>query len=387
MIITSRAHPTSIVRNRPACANVDIVIPVYNEEAVLERSIRCLHAYVGRQVASHGRIVIADNASTDGTWPIARRLARELSHVDAIHLDRKGRGRALRTAWLHSDADIVAYMDVDLSTDLAQMGPLISEITDGGADVVIGSRLSRQSDVVRGIRREVISRIYNRILHVTLGVGFPDAQCGFKAMRADVARRLLPDVFDDAWFFDTELLVRAERADLTIAAVPVRWVEDSDSRVRIVRTAVEDLRGIVRLLRDPALPRRRRAPRRLLRFAAIGTLSTLAYTVLYAGLRNGMPAQAANALALIATTVGNTAANRRFTFGACGGRRLVQAQAGGFVALGAALTITTGALAGLSAVVTRPTLGVEVAVLLAANVASMIARFAILRRFLPPPAA
>jgi len=384
-MITSPARPTSTVQHRPACASVDIVIPVYNEEAVLERSIRRLHAHVDRQESFHGRILIADNASTDGTWPIARRLARELSHVDAVHLDRKGRGRALRTVWLRSDADIVAYMDVDLSTDIAQMCPLISEITDGGADVVVGSRLSRQSHVVRGMRREVISRIYNRMLHVMLGVGFPDAQCGFKAMRADVARRLLPDVIDNTWFFDTELLVRAERADLTIASVPVRWVEDPDSRVRIVRTAVDDLRGIVRLWRDPAL--RGSEPRRILRFAAIGTLSTVAYAVLYAGLRNGMPAQAANAVALTATTVGNTAANRRFTFGVRGGgRRLLQAHAGGFVALGVALTITASALAGLSAGVARPTLSVEVAVLLGANVASMIARFAILRRFLPPPA-
>jgi glycosyltransferase involved in cell wall biosynthesis len=227
---------------------VEIVVPVYNEEAQLEDSVRRLHAYLSEQFPLSWLITIADNASTDRTWTIARRLSHEVGGVRAVHLGQKGRGRALRAVWSRSGALVVAYMDVDLSTDLDALLPLVAPLVSGHSDLAIGTRLSPHSRVVRGPKREVISRSYNMILKVTLHSGFSDAQCGFKAARTAVAKALLPMVEDDGWFFDTELLVLAERNRMRIHEVPVDWVEDPDSRVALVSTAAADLRGIWRLL-------------------------------------------------------------------------------------------------------------------------------------------
>ena len=243
---------------RPAASPapvVDIVVPVYNEEADLESSVRRLRAYLDDRFPFASAITIADNASTDATWVIARRLADSMPGVRALHLDQKGRGRALRQAWLASEAPIVAYTDVDLSTDLDALLPLVAPLLSGHSQVSIGSRLARGARVTRGPKREFISRSYNLILRSVLRVGFRDAQCGFKAMRADVARLLLPEVRDQAWFFDTELLVLAERAGLRVHEVPVDWVDDPDSRVAIGSTALADLRGVWRLLRSRSRPR------------------------------------------------------------------------------------------------------------------------------------
>ena len=231
-----------------ACGSaVDIVIPVRNEERDLGPSVRRLHAFLRDEFPFSARITIADNASDDGTLRQALALETELDGVRAVRLERPGRGGALRSVWANSDAAILAYMDVDLSTDLNALLPLLAPLLSGHSDVAIGTRLARGARVIRGPRREVISRCYNLLLHATLGTGFSDAQCGFKAIRADAARVLLPLTADTAWFFDTELLVLAERAGLRIHEVPVDWIDDTDSRVKLVATAVADLRGIVRL--------------------------------------------------------------------------------------------------------------------------------------------
>jgi glycosyltransferase involved in cell wall biosynthesis len=230
---------------RPA---LDLTVPVHDEEHDLERSVRRLHAYLEDEFPFSFRITIVDNASRDRTWQIATQLRDSLAHVDAIHLDQKGRGRALRAVWSTSDADVLAYTDVDLSTDLDALLPLVAPLLSGHSDLAIGTRLARGARVTRGPKRELISRTYNRILHVALRVKFSDAQCGFKAIRAERARELLPLVEDQAWFFDTELLVLAERAGLRIYEVPVDWVDDPDSRVDIVSTAIGDLKGVARLL-------------------------------------------------------------------------------------------------------------------------------------------
>ena len=280
------------------------------------------------------RITVADNASTDNTLPVARQLADELGDVDVVHLDRKGRGGALYATWMASDAEVVAYMDVDLSTDLSALMPLVAPLISGHSDVAIGSRLAASSRVVRGPKREFVSRSYNLILRGALGARFSDAQCGFKAVRADVARQLLPLVADTGWFFDTELLVIAERAGLRIHEVPVDWVDDPDSRVDIVNTAINDLKGcwrVGRALATGALPVRElqrslgREPLvpgvphgmvgQMVRFGIVGVASTLAYALLYLVLHSSMGAQAANLTALLLTAIGNTAANRAFTFG------------------------------------------------------------------------
>lgn len=226
-----------------------VVIPVYNEETDLEPCIRRLHAHLKEYAGYAYRITIADNASTDKTLHVAERLAREFAQVEVRHLDEKGRGRALNAAWSTSDAQVLAYMDVDLSTDLAALQPLVAPLLSGHSDLAIGSRLARGARVARGPKREFTSRCYNLILKSALAARFSDAQCGFKAIRADVARRLLPHVQDTGWFFDTELLVLAQRSGLRIHEVPVDWVDDPDSSVHIVRTATADLKSIVRITR------------------------------------------------------------------------------------------------------------------------------------------
>jgi glycosyltransferase involved in cell wall biosynthesis len=238
------ASPQIPVAGQPV---VEIVLPVYNEQATLEASVRQVQAVASATIWVPWRITIADNASTDGSRAIARRLASELAGVRFLRLDFKGRGLALRAAWLGSPARVLVYMDIDLSTDLAALPPLIAPLLSGHSAISIGSRLAQGARISRGPKREVISRCYNKILRFVLRTRFTDAQCGFKAIRADVARHLLPHVRDNSWFFDTELLVLAERAGLRIQEIPVDWVDDPDSRVAIVATAAADLCGVARV--------------------------------------------------------------------------------------------------------------------------------------------
>jgi glycosyltransferase involved in cell wall biosynthesis len=228
---------------------VEIVVPVYNEARGITHSVRTLRSFLDRQFPFPALVTIIDNGSTDDTGPLADRLAAELDGVRALHLGQKGRGRALRAVWPASRASVVAYMDADLSTSLDALLPLVAPLLSGHSDVAIGTRLARGAHVVRGPRRELISRSYNLLLKACLRNGFSDAQCGFKAARAEVARALVPLVADNDWFFDTELLVLAERHGYRISEVPVDWVDDPDSRVDVLRTAYDDVKGIVRLLR------------------------------------------------------------------------------------------------------------------------------------------
>jgi glycosyltransferase involved in cell wall biosynthesis len=280
--------PRELPETRANGRVVEIVVPVHNEEHVLEASIRRLHGYLAAGFPFPFRITIADNASTDATWPLALRLAAELPQVRAVHLPQKGRGRALRQVWGASDADVVAYMDVDLSTGLEALLPLVAPLVSGHSDLAIGTRLADGAAVVRGPKRELVSRCYNLLLRATLRARFSDAQCGFKAGRTEVVQALLPEVEDQAWFFDTELLLAAQRGGLRIHEVAVDWVEDTDSRVDVVRTALDDLRGMARVAR-----------RQVPSFAAIGVLSTLAYLGLFWLLRSGLGAVAANAAATL----------------------------------------------------------------------------------------
>jgi hypothetical protein len=227
--------------------DVEIVIPVYNEERVLATTVYRLHDFLSRQLRFSWQITIADNASTDCTPEIAEALSDALDGVAVLRLEQKGRGRALRAAWSASEAHVVAYMDVDLSTDLRGLLPLLAPLLSGHSEVAIGSRLARGSRVQRGPRRELISQGYSLILRTVLHARFTDAQCGFKAVRADALPELLPAIRDESWFFDTELLVLAQRRGMRIHEVPVDWVDDPDSRVAIVSTALDDLRGVARL--------------------------------------------------------------------------------------------------------------------------------------------
>ncbi len=375
---------------------VDIVIPVYNEAADLAASVRKLHAYLSEHFAPSWAITIADNASTDGTWAIARGLARTLDGVGALHLDQKGRGRALRAAWSASGARVVAYMDVDLSTDLDALLPLVAPLLSGHSDVAIGTRLASNARVVRGPKRELISRSYNLILKTTLRTGFSDAQCGFKALRADVSRALLPAVEDQGWFFDTELLVLAEHNGLRIHEVPVDWVDDPVSRVDIVSTATADLKGVWRMVRrfargDGEIQRPCGAApvvpglgHQVVRFASIGLVSTVVFGALFALLDGPFGPLGANVVALVVCAFANTAANRRLTFAFRGRAGRARHYAAG-TALGLLpLALTLSVLAMLSAL-GATSLSVMLVALTLANLTATGARFLLLRNWVFRP--
>ncbi|MFD3583573.1 glycosyltransferase [Streptomyces sp. NPDC058683] len=331
---------------------LDLAVPVFNEEKDLEPSVRRLHAHLRDTFPYPFRITVADNASTDATPLIAARLAGEFPEVEWIRLAEKGRGRALRAAWTRSRATVLAYLDVDLSTGLAALLPLVAPLLSGHSDLAIGTRLAPGARVVRGPRREVVSRCYNVLLRCTLSVRFSDAQCGFKAVRRDAAERLLPLVRDSGWFFDTELLVAAERAGLRIHEVPVDWVDDPDSRVALLSTALADLRGIARVgwaLARGALPAGRRERRSVTPVAVMA----LTHLLLYAAVRPATGAQVANSLSLLACWT------------------VAQAALGALPlpALAVRLALTAGSLAALRHTVPAAGHRAELAVLAAAHLA------------------
>jgi len=399
----ARAGRRAPVDTRTTVPVLDVTIPVFNEERDLEECLRRLHAHLLETFPHTFRITVADNASTDGTLKIAERLAREFTELAVVHLDEKGRGNALRKVWLASPSPVLAYMDVDLSTDLAALAPLLAPLISGHSDLAIGTRLTRNSRVVRGPKREFISRGYNLMLHSFMGARFSDAQCGFKAIRADVAQQILPYTVDNSWFFDTELLVVAERCGLRVHEVPVDWIDDPDSSVDVLRTALADVRGMARLTRDllygripvpelraalargplPASSRAAEQTRgtslfgQLVRFAAIGAASTLAYVAIFVFCRGFMDPQLANFLALLITAVANTGANRRFTFGIQGGNP-VRHHFEGLIVFGIGLVLTSGALA-LVHRTTTPDRWAEILTVVAANLAATAVRFLLFR--------
>ena len=228
---------------------LDVVIPCLNEERALPVSVRRLHDFMRCSLSDYDwAIVVADNGSTDGTLDAAAALSDEFPEVRYIRLEQRGRGRALRRAWTDSSADIVAYMDVDLSTDLTRLPPMVSAIAQRRCDVAIGSRLLPDSEVVgRTLKREITSRGYSLLFRAMFFTSFRDAQCGFKAVSRRAADDLAPLVEDNGWFFDSELLILAQKCGYPILELPVHWTDDPDSRVRIIRTAWEDVKGLLRL--------------------------------------------------------------------------------------------------------------------------------------------
>lgn len=350
--------------------DLDIVIPVYDGERVLAASVRRLHNFLSAELPFSWRIIIADNASTDHTPVIAARLSDELPGVPVLRLEAKGRGRALRAAWSASNARVVCYMDADLSTDLNGLLPLVAPLLSGHSDLAIGTRLARGARVTRGTKREFISRSYNRLLRLALRAKFSDAQCGFKAVRGDVVGGLLPGVRDEAWFFDTELLIVAQRRGLRIHEVPVDWVEGPETSVDIMATALADLRGVARLAVTTPIAR----------FVAVGIVSTVAYALLLLALVMPLGSEVANAVALAITAVANTtAANRRVTFGVRGREGLLAQHAAGALVFAIALGLTSGALAVLHGLDPRAPHVLELVVLIAATLTATVTRYVALR--------
>jgi putative flippase GtrA len=375
-----------------------VVVPVYNEAPTLEASVTRLRHYLDESFPFRTVVTIVDNGSTDGTALVAQRLAATVGGVQALILDRKGRGYALRTAWSASSADVLAYMDVDLSTSLTALLPLVGSVYSGHSDLAVGTRLARGSHTMRGPKRELISRGYSRLVRLALRSRVSDFQCGFKAMRRERALQILPLVDDNEWFFDTELIVTAERLGVRISETPVEWTDDPDSSVDIAQTAFEDLRGIWRMVRRRVLRSSRTtnangpgqaSSDQLLSFAGVGILSTLSYLLLFAAAWSPLGPWLANATALALCTLANTALHRSLArrsptdVGGIAGRpSFVTVVA---VLYGVSLLATTGAIA-LTNVVAGPSLvGDAVAATFACCVAALL-RFSLLRGWAFRPA-
>jgi len=394
--MTVLALPQPGTAPRQAPLDVEIVIPVYNEAPHLAERVTELRRFLDQSFPFRALVTVVDNASTDETFALASQLAATTPGVAAMHLPRKGRGYALRSAWSKSTAPVVAYMDVDLSTSLSALLPLVAPLLSGQSDVAIGTRLARGAHVVRGPKRELISRAYNLLLRLSLRGRFSDAQCGFKALRRESALQLLPLVKDDEWFFDTELLVTAERLGLRISEVPVEWVDDPDSRVQIVRTAVGDLRGVWRishgharrLVRSSSNPTRTAisqvAADQLLRFAGVGAISSLGYLFLFIAWRPIAGDFGSNALALAICTLFNTAVHRELARNMQGTRHR-----GRFAAVSAGLFAISLGLTSLGLLAAHALSGSSLPVALVAvtvaNAAAAVLRFALLRAWVFRP--
>jgi hypothetical protein len=402
-----RRHPGRHDGSRPdsgghaPAPQVEVVVPVYNEAASLEAGVTTLRRYLDRAFPFRTLVTIVDNGSTDGTALVAQRLASTLDGVQAMILSRKGRGFALRTAWSASAAEVVAYMDVDLSTSLSALLPLVASVLSGHSDLSVGTRLARGSRVIRGPKRELISRAYSRIVRLSLRSNLTDFQCGFKAIRRERAMQILPLIEDNEWFFDTELIVTAERLGVRISETPVDWIDDPSSSVDIVATAAGDLRGIWRMARHRHLERGRAhrsvtvpdtvaaTTDQLLSFAGVGVLSTLSYLLLFAAGWSALGPWAANAAALAFCTLVNTTLHRSLARRSPTGSAreptrppfvLVVA-----VLYAVSLAVTTAAIAAVGAL-THPTLtGDAIAATLACCGASLI-RFSLLRGWAFRPA-
>jgi glycosyltransferase involved in cell wall biosynthesis len=394
MTLTETLQATPETRLEPRLAvEVEIVVPVYNEAPLLAQRIGRLRQFLNDSFPFSSVVTVVDNASTDDTYAVACELAARVPGVNVIHLPEKGKGRALRHAWNHSTAPVVAYMDADLSTSLTALLPLVAPLLSGHCDVAIGTRLARGARVVRGPKRELISRAYNLLLRLSLHGRFSDAQCGFKALRREAADRILPLVKDEGWFFDTELLITAERLGLRITEVAVDWVDDPDSHVHVVSTAVVDLKGVWRIshgesrkscrVMSAVSPSFDQVPaEQLIQFAGVGVVSTLAYLFLFVASRPVLGLFAANALAIAITTLGNTAAHREFSHRLHATRFVAMASQLFCISLG----VTSAALAVVR--VTDPrSLPLTIVAVLAAHALAAILRFSVLRAWVFRPSA
>ncbi|MGC2940501.1 MULTISPECIES: glycosyltransferase [unclassified Brevibacterium] len=377
----SSAHPGST--SLRTTTTVDLVVPVYDEEDTLASSIETLLAS-GTGRSTEVTIIIADNASSDSTPRIAAALAAEHPNVEYVRLEAKGRGRALSQVWQSSTADIVAYTDVDLATDIRVLEPMVEVIRSGLADLAIASRLRPGLAVERGIKREIVSRCYNRLLRISLGVRFSDAQCAFKAMSARAAQELLPQIEDTEWFFDTELLTRAEWAGYRIHEFGTDWTDDPDSSVDVISTAWKDIKGIVRLRKDDrahvsAEPPAPNTGAQILHFIDVGIISTVLYAMILLFGSQIVSAVTANIIALFLSTVANTALNRSHTFGVRAPHHRLTSQLKGLAAFGLCLAFTSAGLA-VADGFTGPWASVgTLGVLTLANLAATVVRFVLMR--------
>lgn len=216
--------------------NLDLVVPVYNEEEVLEKNILLLHSFLKKNLTLNWQITIADNASTDATLKIAKDLTKRYNEINCIHLDEKGKGRALKAAWTQSQAEIMGYLDVDLAYDLNDL-PLMVQSLQQNASIATGNRYDSRSVVDRGWKRTILSQAYRAFVRLLLETNLNDFQGGFKFINKQVKQKVLPLVKDTGWFFDTELLVLAEKCQYSIVQLPIKCYQGKNTKLNIVKDA------------------------------------------------------------------------------------------------------------------------------------------------------
>lgn len=227
---------------------VEVALPVYNEEKELEVNTLKLHSFLQKTYGKRCfKITIADNASTDNTLKIAKKLSAKYKEIDFLHLLEKGRGRAIKKVWSKSFASVLSYMDIDLSTNLSGFPSLVEAIVKKNYDLAVGSRLLKTSKIYnRPLLREILSRGLNIIIKTLFLTRFSDAQCGFKALSGK-RKSILDNIKDNEWFFDSELLIVSEKSGLRIFEQPVVWIDNPGSTVRVLGTVTGDFLGLLRL--------------------------------------------------------------------------------------------------------------------------------------------
>ena len=231
---------------------VDIVVPVYNEQETLATQIKKLHNYVEQIEKINCSIIIANNGSQDETASIAIELTKIYSNVRYSFTSQPGPGKILKQCWSQSDADIVGYMDLDLSTSLHHFSEAVELLSDDSCDVVNGSRLLPESQVIgRRAMRTVSSIVFNKVLKTVFQTKISDGMCGFKFFRRDVINEIkLSEIEHDGWFASASFLLVAEAQKFRIREIPVVWQDDARSKVKIIKLSLEYLRNIVSLKRS-----------------------------------------------------------------------------------------------------------------------------------------
>lgn len=292
--------------------HVLLVIPIYNEEKIIENTVRETIKYLNENTKYSYILVVADNASTDSSPEIVKNLQKEIPFLEYVRLPKKGRGLALHTVWKDFNAEVVAYMDADLSSPLTSLPNIIDPILNNESDVTFGSRLLPPGQAInRKGKRELTSQGYNFLLQFILGATFKDAQCGFKAISKEKFNQVEEEIKNQNWFYDTELLLISQYKGLRLKEVPITWVDDPDSSVKVFKTIVENLKEMGRVY---FTYRPESVFIKLFKFAIIGVLSTVGTALLFFLLRFVLDPQLANIVSLSTATILNTIANKRFAF-------------------------------------------------------------------------
>jgi uncharacterized membrane protein YbhN (UPF0104 family) len=227
--------------------DVSVVLPAYNEANRIEDTVKVVKDTLEKLDYGY-EIIIAEDGSTDGTDEIAKRLSSRDPRIVHLHSDnRLGRGKALTNAMEIAKGDVVVYLDVDLSTDMDHLKELIDAVAKEGYDIATGSRLLKDSQTERPFKRDFASKVYNFLVRLMLGSKLRDHQCGFKAFKRSSVLKLLRDVKDNHWFWDTEVLVLAQRKGLRVKEIPVKWKQSGETKVKFTKDVLYMFSQILRM--------------------------------------------------------------------------------------------------------------------------------------------